>query len=89
MSNPLDPKKAINSLEAWREAQTDIVNSVLSAWLPKPPHAGASEPDAPPSISKARGPVSQEANTDLSSEVELLKQQVAEMQARLENLQDK
>ena len=82
MANPLDPQKAINSLDAWREAQTDITNSVLSAWLPKntkPVEAGKENP----------GEDSQPENASLSNELDALKRQMEEMQKKLDSLQKK
>lgn len=84
MANPLDPQKALNSMDAWREAQTDIVNSVISAWLPKDKRDNSSgENREPPSAEHT----SQEKEASLASELDQLKVQMAEMQAKLENLQ--
>ena len=82
MSNPLDPKKAMSSLEAWREAQTDIATSVMSAWLPKNKKATKSE-------QTGNDADTEEEEASVSDELDLLKQQMEEMQKKLESLQKK
>jgi len=83
MANPLDPKKAINSLEAWRNAQTDIVNSVVSAWLPKDTAPKRPQKDADASEEN------KEQDTGIHQELELLKKQMADMQNKIEALDKK
>ena len=85
MANPLDPKKAMNSLEAWRDAQTDIVSSVMSAWLPKTENpenknVDATEPADQPETDR---------DTGIQDELEMLKQQMADMQSKIETLTTK
>ncbi len=86
MANPLDPKKAMNSLEAWRDAQTDIVNSVVSAWLPKGSKTGQAETEIQSTIHESK---ESDEDTAMQQELDLLKQQMAEMQSTLEALHKK
>lgn len=78
IANPLDPQKALNSFEAWRDAQNDVLNSVFSAWLPDK--------------SKRKETTEKQHETKASemvSELDLLKKQIEEMQGKIQDLESK
>lgn len=87
ITNPLDPQKAINSFDAWRAAQQDILNSIVSAWLPKPAEPletkGIVEPvrEEIPDAGKA------ESKSELAEELAQLKRQIDQIQSKLEDIE--
>lgn len=87
MANPLDPTKAMNSLEAWRDAQTDIASSVMSAWLPKTQKP--EDDNQPIEATEANDKPDAENDTGIQDELELLKKQMADMQSKIETLTTK
>lgn len=83
LSNPLDPQKAFNSFEAVREAQTEIAKSVMAAWLPRERKPTQKADEGSKNIDNASD------DSDVSNELQLLKQQMEAMQKKLEKLEAK
>ena len=78
ISNPLDPAKAIHSFEALRDAQVDIAKSVMGAWLPKSKEEASEAEEKKPA---------EEKDTSIANELDQLKQQIHEMQKKIDHLQ--
>ncbi|MDJ0614724.1 MAG: polyhydroxyalkanoate synthesis regulator DNA-binding domain-containing protein [Rhizobiaceae bacterium] len=85
IANPLDPSKAINSFETLRSVQSDIVDSVLSAWLPKNSDSKKTQ-EHPAKDNSTTGKPQEDG---LQDELEALKQQMAEMQNKIAALDKK
>lgn len=85
LSNPLDPRKAINSFEALRDAQAEIAKSVLSAWLPASAKKKTSDLPAQPDATQDGG--STESTAEVPDELRELKAQMRDMQEKLQRLE--
>ncbi|MEL7429624.1 MAG: polyhydroxyalkanoate synthesis repressor PhaR [Pseudomonadota bacterium] len=85
LSNPLDPRKAINSFEALRDAQAEIAKSVLSAWLPASAKKKTDDLSAQPDTTQDRD--KPESTAEGSDELAELKAQMRDMQEKLQRLE--
>ncbi|MEM9277601.1 MAG: polyhydroxyalkanoate synthesis repressor PhaR [Pseudomonadota bacterium] len=89
MANPLDPQKAINSFETWRDAQSELIGAVLSPWLPSGgKQAAADDPETQNDPSAETTKPAEDA-TGMADELSDLKKQIEAMQEKLQQIQDK
>lgn len=87
IANPLDPQKAINAFDAWRDAQTDILNQLFTAWVPKPrPEASPTEEVAPESAEQPAASQPPDEAQAMAEEVARLKQQIAAIETKLDDM---
>ena len=83
----IDPGQSIKNLQQWQQDQYSAIDSMMSSWMgglnPKP--ADREEEQEPPSKKEAH---SQDTASDVSknTEVEQLKQQLKEMQEKINRL---
>lgn len=87
IANPLDPQKAINSFETWRDAQSELIGAVLSPWLKGAEKAKADEP-----IVEAAKATAEKEDEDVkvtSDELSDLKKQISAMQEQLKEIQNR
>ncbi|MGI9351331.1 MAG: polyhydroxyalkanoate synthesis repressor PhaR [Rhizobiaceae bacterium] len=84
MANPLDPQKAINSFETWRDAQNELMGAVLSPWLQgkKEGSEDTVHEAGPPAETDEEDPAS------MADELTDLKRQIEAMQEKLQGLKD-
>ncbi|MEM7214317.1 MAG: polyhydroxyalkanoate synthesis repressor PhaR [Pseudomonadota bacterium] len=87
MANPLDPQKAMNSFEVWRNAQSELIGAVLSPWLSGDSKKMQKEPED--NDSDGSEDQNQQNPTDnMAEELSDLKRQIEAMQKKMQRIDD-